>query len=179
MGCEPKRRARGPSAGKARQEAVRRGAGRCPRWACRRAISARTLLVGTYPSGFLPRGEGDGRAPASPSHLDKRMRYNLFPPQSESDAESDRAYQRCGAITITIRDLDLPAFVSHGTVYIQIPLQGIFDASPSQVSADIRRMETRVSEAGRATLAPDSPAHTVLSKRMVVSRLVRSRGRRR
>jgi hypothetical protein len=168
-----------PSAREARQAALRRSAGSSPRWACRRAISARAVLVGTHPSRVISRGEGDGRAPASPSHLDTRMRNNLFSPQSEPNVEGDRAYQRCGAFTITVRDVDLPAFVSHGTVYVQTPLQGFFDATPAQVSADIRRMETRVSEAGRAALAPDSAAHTVLSKRMVVSRVVRSGRRRR
>lgn len=60
-----------------------------------------------------------------------------------------------GPFTIAFRDVDLPAFIFHGVVYVQMPLEGFLDAVTASLYAVLRDMEIGISEAGRAALSSD------------------------
>jgi hypothetical protein len=107
------------------------------------------------------------------------MRNDFLAPQPDTDVEGYGSHFRQGAFTLIVRNTDIPAFVAGGFVYYQTPLPGFSDASPQEISDCLRDMEVGISNAGRASLAPDSAAHTVLGEGVVVSSVVRSRGRRR
>lgn len=95
------------------------------------------------------------------------------------DAQTLRAYPFLVDVTVTIGDVDLPAFVSDGKLYIQAPLPHIFQAFAESISDFIRDMEVRVSTAGGTPLSLDSNGSPVLGSRVAKPRMVRSSALRR
>lgn len=81
--------------------------------------------------------------------------------ESGEDAENYRDYGWVTACTITIGNVDLPAFVLDGLVYIQAPLPDIFEAFAEDISAFVRDLEARVSEAGGTALSLDSVGRAI------------------
>jgi hypothetical protein len=65
------------------------------------------------------------------------------------------------AFIFTLCDVDLPAFVRNGTLYIQAPLPLVFDAFAAYISDGLSNLEARISEARSAALAPNRNGRTV------------------
>lgn len=80
---------------------------------------------------------------------------HVQPQEPRADAAEDLTVGFVTACTISIGNVDLPAFVSDGVVYIQAPLPDIFEAFAEDLSAFISDLEVRVSEAGSAALSLD------------------------
>ena len=69
--------------------------------------------------------------------------------------EVDEAFlenRPCGIVKVTVRDFDLPARLSNGKLYVQIPFGFLLEEIEAGVPERFRDMEIRVSIAGRATL---------------------------
>lgn len=81
-------------------------------------------------------------------------------------------------LAVTIGNVDLPAFVSDGVLYIQAPLPHVFKAFAEDISDFIRDMEVRVSTAGGATLSLDRDGRPVSRSRMAKPSVVRRGGKR-
>jgi hypothetical protein len=61
------------------------------------------------------------------------------------DAEALREDRPTADLIVTIGDVDLPAFVSDGILYIQAPLPHIFEAFAEDLPEFVRDMEVRIS----------------------------------
>lgn len=82
--------------------------------------------------------------------------------ESREDAAEDRHDRHILPYTVTIGDVDLPAFVSNGKLYVQATLTRIFEAFAEDLPAFVRDMEVRVSDSrgGALSLARDGrPVH--------------------
>jgi hypothetical protein len=99
--------------------------------------------------------------------------------QQIADAATNGTDNAYGPFTLTVCDVDLPAFIWDGDVYIQAPLQGFFDAVAACVSDSIGDLEARISEARRAALASDYFRLTLPVTRVVESVVVRDSGEQR
>jgi hypothetical protein len=94
------------------------------------------------------------------------------------DAAPLRNYRPRNSFVVTIGNTDLSAFVSDGVVYIQAPLTHIFEAFAEDISAFIRDLEVRISDAGGSSLSLDSDGRPVYGKAVAESRVVRGRRER-
>ena len=94
---------------------------------------------------------------------------------AESDAKALREDRQICALTVTIGNVDLPAFVSGGSLYIQAPLPHVFKAFAEDVSEFVRDLEVRVSDARGGSFSLDSDGRPVPGTRMAKSRVVRDR----
>jgi hypothetical protein len=84
-----------------------------------------------------------------------------------------------GPFTISVCDVDLPAFIWDGAVFVQVPLEGFFDAITAAVLDSLRDLEVRVSEAGRAALSSTDFRSALPRTPVVESRVVRDSGEQR
>ena len=103
----------------------------------------------------------------------------VFTTQSVAHAATLRQDRQSGALTVTIGNTDLPAFVSDGRLYIQAPLPLVFEAFAEDLSAFVRDLEVRVSSQGGATLSLDSNGRPVHRAPVAQSSMVRSGRQRR
>lgn len=94
---------------------------------------------------------------------------------AEPNAPTLRQDRSTGAITVTIGNVDLPAFVSNGQLYVQAPLPHLFEAFAESLSEFVSDMEVRVSIAGGTTLSLDRDGRPVSGARVAKSRMVRGR----
>lgn len=76
-------------------------------------------------------------------------------------AEAMRDDSESQAFIFSLCDVDLPAFVRDGTLYVQAPLPLIFDAFAAYVSDGLSHLEARISEARRSALALDSDGRAI------------------
>lgn len=90
-----------------------------------------------------------------------------------SNAEALRSDRSRCPWTVTIGNVDLPAFISDGKLYIQAPLPQVFEALAENISDFICDMEVRVSSAGGTTLSLDSDGRPLSGAAMAESSLVR------
>ena len=176
---EPQIRPRMEGTREARQAAPGRGAGRSPRWACRRAISARTPFLAAHAAWLVSRGTKHRGAPATAPDLDTGMRNRVLKAKPHAHVEGDGENCRSAAFTLSFRDVDVPCRIAGGFVYIQSSLSGISETRAATVAALVRSLEIGVSETGCASLALDDFQRAFHRKGMVEPRLVRSGGRRR
>jgi len=96
----------------------------------------------------------------------------------EQNAPTLRVNRQSGALTVTIGNTDLPAFVSKGVLYIQAPLPLVFEAFAEDLPAFVSDMEVRVSGPRRRTLSLDRFGRPVSRATVAKSRVVRSGGQR-
>lgn len=92
--------------------------------------------------------------------------------------EIDEAYlagQPKGIVKITLCDLDIPARISDGKLYVQIPFGFILEAVDAGIPESLRHLETRVSITSRATLSSTRLRGAFHRARMAVSGLVPGR----
>lgn len=95
---------------------------------------------------------------------------------SFADAQ-DRSIHHAGAtLKVTIGNVDLPAFVSDGKLYVQASLGLLFEAFAENLSEFLRDMEVRVSTARGATLSLDRDGRPVHGAGMAESSVVSDRG---
>lgn len=76
------------------------------------------------------------------------------------------------AYRVTIGDIDLPAYVSNGELYIQAPLGFVFEAFGENVSNFLRDMEVRISNPGGTTLSFDDLRRTLYRSSVDIESLV-------
>ncbi len=76
------------------------------------------------------------------------------------------------AFTVTLCDVDLPAFISDGRIYIQAPLQELAHAFDTYFSKRRRNLAAGVPKARRPTLSPVDNGRAVHSEGMGESELV-------
>ena len=98
--------------------------------------------------------------------------------ESVEDAETLRDYGPLSHLAVTVGNVDLPARVVGGLVYVQAPLPLIFEAFAEDLSAWVRDMEVRVSAKGGAPLSLDCDGRLLFGSRVAKSRVVRSGGKR-
>jgi hypothetical protein len=105
---------------------------------------------------------------------DTSERYGNFVQQAVAlaNAEKDSPRKSRRALVITIGDVDLPAFVSNGVLYIQAPLPRIFHAFAEDISDFISDLEIRVSVARRASFPSARIRRTVSRPPVASTRLV-------
>jgi hypothetical protein len=94
------------------------------------------------------------------------------------DAPTIRLRRSRGALTVTVGDVDLPAFVSNGQLYIQAPLPLVFEAFAESLSDFIRDMEIGVSGAGGRSLSLDRDGRPVFGAGVAKPRVVRRGSKR-
>ena len=82
-------------------------------------------------------------------------------------AQAMRDGSEAETLVFTLCDVDLPAFVRNGTIYLQAPLPLVFDAFAAYISDGLSHLEARISEARRAALALDSDGRAVPSAPVV------------
>lgn len=110
-------------------------------------------------------------------HDDSGEGHVIYTALSESDAETLLAGgSRCN-LKITLGDVDLPAFISDGKLYVQAPLRHVFQAFAEDLSDFVRDMEIRVSGPRGTTLSLDSDGRPLPGTTVAVTRMVR-RGRK-
>lgn len=96
-----------------------------------------------------------------------------------ADAQNIRDNRQECALTVTIGNTDLPAFLSSGVLYIQAPLGLFFEALAEDISEFIRDLEIRVSDKRGRALPLDGDGRPVHRARVAKSRVVRSGGKQR
>jgi hypothetical protein len=102
----------------------------------------------------------------------------VYTPRPISDAEAFRADRPCGVVKVTLRDIDLPAKVSNGVLYIQAPLGLIFEAFAEDLPDFLGDMEIRISDSHGRAFSLDRDGRPFLIPPVVVQGMVRSRRRR-
>jgi hypothetical protein len=89
------------------------------------------------------------------------------------DAPSFRNNEPRRAFVVTVGNVDLPAYVSDGAVYIQAPLPLVFEAFAESISDFVRDLEVRVSDTRGRALSLDGAGRALLAPRMAESGVVR------
>jgi hypothetical protein len=111
--------------------------------------------------------------------IDSRQGDNVQPKKPRKNAKAGRANRTWFAFTVTIRDVDLPAFFSDGTIYIQAPLALVCDAFDADIPAIKRDLETGVSKARGTPLPPVDLRNPVPGTPLGGQSVVRDSGERR
>lgn len=96
-----------------------------------------------------------------------------------TDAQALRAYPHTANLTVTIGNVDLPAFVSSGCLYIQAPLPLVFEAFVESLPDFVRDLEIRVSTTGGTTLPLDSNGRPLHRTDLALESLGRRSAKRR
>jgi hypothetical protein len=78
-----------------------------------------------------------------------------------------------GAFIVTICDVDLPAFMADGELYVQAPLPLVFDAFAAYVSDSLSALEIGISDTRRAALSSARNGRAVPGTSVVVEGVVR------
>lgn len=107
----------------------------------------------------------------SPTPEQEGRSDNVQQAEPNPHAENDSEDQPATVVTFTICDVDLPCVVLDGTLYVQAPLQDVFDAFAAYVSDGLRHMETRISETRSAALAFDGVQRSFFGAAVVVPRV--------
>jgi len=93
----------------------------------------------------------------------------------KSDVENFRASGPRCALTVTVGNVDLPAFLSGGVVYIQAPLPHVFEAFGEDLSEFVRDLEVGVSTTRGTPLSLDGNGRAILIPTVAKQGVVRSR----
>jgi hypothetical protein len=91
-----------------------------------------------------------------------------------SNAEASGTSGSDGALTVTIGNVDLPAFVSDGRLYVQAPLTDVFKAFAEDISDFISDLEVGISVTRRAALSLARSRRAIHRSTMARTRVVRS-----
>lgn len=98
----------------------------------------------------------------------------IFEALSEQDAAYLREDRPDGAITLSVGDIDVPAFVSDGRVFVEVPLSGFCETLEPSVSIRFSYLEAGISDTWRTTLPPDSVRCALLGTWLALARMVRN-----
>jgi hypothetical protein len=91
------------------------------------------------------------------------------------NAQDVRASGPRRVVKVTIGDVDLPAYLSDGCVYIQAPLPLVFEAFGEDLSEFVRDLEVGVSTARGTPLSLDGNGRAILIPPLASEGVVRSR----
>lgn len=108
----------------------------------------------------------------------ERIRNYVLSQIAKADVAQNGNHRQEPTLTISIGDVDLPAFVSAGILYIQAPLPKLFEAFAEDLSEFISDLEVRVSTPGGASLSFDSDGRPILESHLVEPELVPDSGER-
>lgn len=92
--------------------------------------------------------------------------------QSQPNAQNGSQDQPATVVFFTLCNVDLPCVVLDGALYVQAPLQDVFDAFAAYISDGLSHMENRVSETRSAALAFDGIQRSLFGAGVVVPRVV-------
>ena len=106
-----------------------------------------------------------------------RRDYRLHQKIAVEDAKALRTNRPHCAYVVTIGNVDLPAFVSDGKLYIQAPLPHLFKAFAEDFSEFLSDLEVGVSTAGSGPLSLDRNGYPVSGPPVAKQRVVRGRGK--
>lgn len=98
--------------------------------------------------------------------------------ESIEDAPPFRNNEPRGAFIVTVGNVDLPAYVSNGTVYLQAPLPLIFEAFAESLPDFVRDLEVRISDTRGRPFSLNRNGRPFPGQRLAVSGVVRSGGKR-
>ena len=98
---------------------------------------------------------------------------------SEPHAQTLRQDRRGGSFTVAIGDVDLPAFVSNGVLYLEAPIGLVFEAFAENLPDFLRDMEVRISDSRCTAFSLDSNGHPVSRAELAEPRVVPNRRWRR
>lgn len=90
--------------------------------------------------------------------------------------EIDAAYlegQPFGVVKVSVCDVDIPATVSEGIIYIQIPFPFLLKAVAAGIPDSLRHLEARISVTGRGSFPSARYGRPVFSKRVALEGVVR------
>jgi hypothetical protein len=108
-----------------------------------------------------------------PSNSQTGSRRRVLAAIKKANAEAFRSDRSRCAWTVTIGNVDLPAFISDGKLYVQTPLVDIFKAFAEDFSEFYGDLEVRVSNARGRTLSLDGDGRPVYGARLAESSVVR------
>lgn len=114
-----------------------------------------------------------------PANAQTRDRRRVLAKVKEANAEAFRSDRPRCPWTVTIGNVDLPAFISDGKLYVQAPLPFIFEAFAEDFSEFYGDLEVRVSNARGRTLSLDSDGRPVYGAQLAEPSMVRSGPERR
>jgi hypothetical protein len=109
------------------------------------------------------------------THHDQGESDDILATVQKSDVENFRASGSRHALTVTVGNVDLPAFISNGLVYIQAPLPNVFEAFGESLPEFVRDLEIGVSTTRGTPLSLDGNGRAVLIPPMAEQGVVRSR----
>lgn len=107
-----------------------------------------------------------------------RIRNYLLKEIAKADAQKNGDDRSLVTLTVTVGDVDLPAFVSDGILYVQAPLPDIFKAFAEDLSEFLSDLEVRVSDSRGTALSFDSDGRPILESFLAEPSLVRDSGER-
>jgi hypothetical protein len=96
--------------------------------------------------------------------------------ESLADVATFRNNEPRRTFWVTLGNVDLPAFVSNGTVYIQAPLPRLFQAFAESLPDFISDLEIGISDSRGSALSLDRLGHIVLGEDVAVKGVVRGGG---
>lgn len=109
----------------------------------------------------------------------KRVRHYLLSQVPQAYAEALRDGEQDLTFTVTVGNVDLPAFVSSGILYVQAPLPKLFEAFAEDLSDFLRDMEVGISDSRGTSFSLDRNGRPVHREKLAQSGVVRSGGKRR
>jgi hypothetical protein len=98
---------------------------------------------------------------------------------SVEDAAALRQDRQSGSFTVTIGNVDLPAYLSSGVLYLQAPLGLFIEAFAEDLPAFLRDMEVRISDARGAAFSLNCDGRPVSLAGLAEPRVVSNRWWRR
>lgn len=107
-----------------------------------------------------------------PAEWSEELNHAVHQAVTVADAQANRANRPRRPFTISIGDIDLPAYVSGGVVYIQAPLPHILKAVGAHVSDILSGVEARVSVARSGALPSAGDGGPVHRPRVAKPRVV-------
>jgi hypothetical protein len=96
-----------------------------------------------------------------------------------ADVETLRKDGRGGSFKVTIGDVDIPAYLSNGVLYLQAPLGLFFEAFAEDLPSFLRDMEVRISDSRGTAFSLNSDGRPVSLKGLAEPRVVSNRRWRR
>jgi hypothetical protein len=109
----------------------------------------------------------------SPESSETRNGNDVQQAESQQDAANGGADIAYTAVVFTLCDVDLPCVVFDGELYVQAPIQDVFDAFAAYVSESLSNLETRVSETRSTALALDGIQRSLFGAPVALTRVVR------
>lgn len=107
-----------------------------------------------------------------PTKARKGTRRGILAKIKSANAEALRSDRPRCPWTVTIGDVDLPAYISDGKLCVQAPLPDLFEAFAESLPDFVRDMEIRVSNTRGTSLSLDRDGRPIYRSWLAVTSLV-------